>query len=338
MSQFAPDKWKPERLRHWHGQMLRARDFRNQSSIDAFLRFWHNRAVHNAFGTSIGLTVNPIEENDRLMAGRVGCGVAVDCHGRELLVRGCRDIPLPREAEDDQSFDLRIAWKKPDGREAECCMPAHVNQSNSKADDVEFFWVDAQYPIRTGVPIWRVHFKDKKFQVDDRFVRPRARQVASAQVASGIAEIDLAAVEFWRHGLRVWVDTRPAGFKSVPHYFAGMELTFEVGGEKMVYYPMQTHIHSITTAGFSIRSIIDGFNLSTSVINAKYDSVRENVSAVLAAIQTRIGDPTTGSTTRSALTVRWVGVEPKEQPSIDCGRCGAHGRPPVECWYETSKQ
>src|ERR1035438_517824 len=46
-----------ERLRYWQGQMLRSRDFRDDGAIEAQRRWWHNRALHAAFGINYGLQV-----------------------------------------------------------------------------------------------------------------------------------------------------------------------------------------------------------------------------------------------------------------------------------------
>src|SRR5262249_23851380 len=52
-----PEQRDLERLRYWQGQMLRSRDFRDQAAQQAELRWWHNRALHNAYGVVAGLGV-----------------------------------------------------------------------------------------------------------------------------------------------------------------------------------------------------------------------------------------------------------------------------------------
>src|SRR6266571_1601325 len=56
-----------ERLRYWQGQMLRGRDFRDQLAIAAQLRWWHNRAIHHAFGIAYGFTTHK-DENSRTVS------------------------------------------------------------------------------------------------------------------------------------------------------------------------------------------------------------------------------------------------------------------------------
>ena len=89
---YKPDSIEPQRLRYWQGQMLKSRDFRDQATVVAQLRWWHNRALHNAYGVREGLTVTPVEGRKFV---RVMCGVAYDCYGRELILQTTREIPLP---------------------------------------------------------------------------------------------------------------------------------------------------------------------------------------------------------------------------------------------------
>lgn len=84
-----------ERIRYWQGQKLRARDFRAQTTSDAELRWWHNRALHNAFGIRSGLSASPMIANGTLTAVRVECGIAYDCYGRELILQLARHVEVP---------------------------------------------------------------------------------------------------------------------------------------------------------------------------------------------------------------------------------------------------
>ena len=44
------EKRKLERVRYWQGQMLRSRDFNDMHAVEEQRRWWHNRALHNAYG------------------------------------------------------------------------------------------------------------------------------------------------------------------------------------------------------------------------------------------------------------------------------------------------
>jgi len=86
----APDRPELQRLRYWQGQMLRSRDFRDQAAIEAQLRWWHNRALHNAFGVVEGMEVT--QDASSVMVGR---GLAYDCFGRELILVQEESIAVP---------------------------------------------------------------------------------------------------------------------------------------------------------------------------------------------------------------------------------------------------
>ncbi|HVY93281.1 MAG TPA: hypothetical protein VHA14_11050, partial [Bryobacteraceae bacterium] len=80
-----------ERVRYWEGQLLASGDLREQMRSVAELRYMHNKALHSAYGIAMGLT--PGEITDGALA--LGCGLAYDCAGRELIVPVDRQIPLP---------------------------------------------------------------------------------------------------------------------------------------------------------------------------------------------------------------------------------------------------
>src|SRR5437879_8729158 len=94
-----------ERLRYWHGQMLRSRDFRDQLAIDAQLRWWHNQAIHHAFGVAIGFEVR---ENKQQHSVLVEPGLAYDCFGREIVLSHNRLLAVPAATE---SLTLLVRYK-----------------------------------------------------------------------------------------------------------------------------------------------------------------------------------------------------------------------------------
>ena len=99
-----------ERLKYWQGQKLISRDFRDQTSYEAQLRWWHNRALHNSYGVSYGFAVTL--DTDRI---QIDCGVAYDCYGRELILQAPREIALPpAPTEEFQSMTLLASFKTAD--------------------------------------------------------------------------------------------------------------------------------------------------------------------------------------------------------------------------------
>ena len=89
-----PDATEVERLRYRQGQRLRSRDFRDQAAVDAQLRWWHNRALHNAYGIAVGL-VPEVSVDGAETIVTIGSGVAYDCFGRELVLQRDRVVRVP---------------------------------------------------------------------------------------------------------------------------------------------------------------------------------------------------------------------------------------------------
>lgn len=85
-----------QRLRYWQGQKLLSRDFRDQASYESELRWWHNRALHNAYGVSYGFQVTLDDTHLE-----INCGVAYDCYGRELILQAPKRMAVP---EPDKKF------------------------------------------------------------------------------------------------------------------------------------------------------------------------------------------------------------------------------------------
>jgi len=94
-----------QRLKYWQGQKLLSRDFRDQTSYEAQLRWWHNRALHNAYGVSYGFAARLSETRVR-----IDCGVAYDCYGRELILQTPREVELPEAGTDFVSVTLVASY------------------------------------------------------------------------------------------------------------------------------------------------------------------------------------------------------------------------------------
>ena len=145
-----------ERLRYWQGQRLLSRDFRDQMAVAEQMRWWHNRALHNAFGISYGLSVTPQQTGGKLSGLTVGCGVAYDCYGRELVLQTNKEVPIPLIGSSRFSrLTLLIRYKQTtefQGNQlAETCRP---NCCPGLPEEPEFEWKPtACLEIADGVPI-----------------------------------------------------------------------------------------------------------------------------------------------------------------------------------------
>jgi hypothetical protein len=78
-----------ERRRYRQGQLLLGADLRREAHDETELEWWHNRALHDAYGVVVGLEVELRVAGDESWAV-VNVGMAYDGYGRPLLV----DRPL----------------------------------------------------------------------------------------------------------------------------------------------------------------------------------------------------------------------------------------------------
>ena len=73
-----------ERHRFWRGQHLESRDVNDVGAGQEERQWWHNRAVHDAYGVVAGLAVQP---GTAAQPGvRVQPGLAYDSYGREIVL------------------------------------------------------------------------------------------------------------------------------------------------------------------------------------------------------------------------------------------------------------
>lgn len=156
-----PDQIEIERWRYWQGQELRGRDFRDQLTSEAHLRWWHNRAMHNAYGVRYGFRVQPVFEAEELAAAGVECGVAYDCYGRELILQSTREVNLPPAATPPSgtapaSMTLLVRYRGMLGRRgvSGACAPCG---SAVVLEEPEFLWrPSARVSVSDGVALAEV--------------------------------------------------------------------------------------------------------------------------------------------------------------------------------------
>jgi hypothetical protein len=198
-----------DRLVHAQGERLRSDDFNDQLAINNQLRWWHDRAVHNAYGIASGFGV-------REGGGSVGVqpGVAYDRFGRELVLAGDAQVPKPITA----PLLLVAYFASPgDTRSAARACPF----GGPARPGVTLEWLPAPAP-KDGVVIalW-----DGDNLSQDTPPVTFARVMARPHVATGSSIPGGTAWQTWREGERVLgltvsVDTSAAGFTQTPCYFA----------------------------------------------------------------------------------------------------------------------
>lgn len=264
-----PDPTALERLRYEQGQQLRSRDRRDQVAIEAQLRWWHNRAVHNAFGVAEGLAVE--KQDDSIV---VRPGLAYDCRGRELILQQRRTVPPPPASDDDAvtTFLLVVRYKEsgeypPRGELSGVCVPGGRVGMLFESPDFEWVAEKSWMPAR-GVPLASATVDDGELKLGASFVRPRARARAMPRIATGSTLPGATAWQAWRTtegqgnddpvhlGFEVLIDTTSAGFTETPCYFAWLRGSLW-NQRKVVFIaaPLQ-HVTDTSRHGFTFRVML----------------------------------------------------------------------------------
>jgi hypothetical protein len=253
-----PDRRELQRLRYWQGQTLRSQDFRDQLAIEAQLRWWHNRALHNAFGVASGFGVTL---TDRSVV--IHPGVAYDAFGRELIHTHDRAEVIPSATE---SMTLLARYKETSSfprksHVAGMCLPV---TGSLLEEQPQFTWKSsAAVGVRDGVPLARVKLDDGTPALDRDFAVRLSRPLARPYVARGATIPGATAVEVWNlssnaRGLQVKVDTSAAGFTEVPHYFAWLQGSlWRLNAKPLaVGVLFHSHLDELSSQGFTCRFII----------------------------------------------------------------------------------
>lgn len=231
-----------QRVRYWHGQQLRSSDLRAQRTTDEELRWWHNRAVHGAYGVVDGLKVTQTASGYR-----VEPGLAYDGYGRELIVPCPVDVAAPCKVEVpsppglvwwtlllgyDEGTDRSVCAPRDDLGGA--CLPAGRCPGN---EGIRFFWVPRKVESDcAGVPLARCTYACTTY-TPDSFVPPKVQPLAQPRIVTGQTSRGYTGWEEWLEpvdpqtpdgdqyllGFQLSVDTSAAGFAKTPCYFAWLD-------------------------------------------------------------------------------------------------------------------
>lgn len=216
-----------ERVRHHYGQLLSARDLRDDFQRETQLRWWHTVGLHNTWGIAMGLDVE--------VAGRgvmVAPGLAYDRLGRELILAEETAINMPEEGWRDPrptewvlvaGYDLGTDSI----RRREFVFGCPGDDKISNRDQLVFAW---RHPdqVRLGfqVPLAKILLSSVSMGIDLR-VRRYAQSLRRPCIAVGRTPQGSVWQPFQHFGdnapLVGWwidVDTSSAGFGDTPHYFA----------------------------------------------------------------------------------------------------------------------
>jgi hypothetical protein len=238
-----PENRQLGRVRYTEGQMLRAADFQDIERVEAQRRWWHNRAMHNAFGVYQGL--DAAMENDKLNVARnilVLPGVAYDCYGRELVLDCAAKVLLPSTfPSSDGVLTLLIRYQEMACRQelnahsSVYCMAGGVQSAGT----IEFVWADGtRIPVGEGVVLGKLTYarsrpgdfrKFKKAPTGLPLARPKLGSGSTVPGNTSWQPWDFQFVDanqktsYIELGVQTSIDTSAAGFTEIPQYFAWLQ-------------------------------------------------------------------------------------------------------------------
>lgn len=270
---FRPEQRELERFRFHQGQMLRSEDFRDQQTVEAQLRAWHNRALHSTYGVARNVLEGLAVTADGADKVVVKPGVAYDGFGRELRLGREKSLDLPDPSEE---MFLVIRSRLGDvcarnGQILEACLTSHAP---ADASEVELVWLPVKgFSIRDGVPLAR--WDDV---LDPTFIVQLTRPLARPRIASGATipgATDWNAWEVKRanrdylikavSSFQVSIDTSSAGFAIRPAYFAALQgqlsFTDEETGAQFIGLSLG-HIDQATNNGFVFRFFVTAYQVA----------------------------------------------------------------------------
>jgi hypothetical protein len=264
------DRRNLQRTRYWQGQTLRSGDFRSQLQTEAQLRWWHNRALHHAYGVAVGLETSKSPQKGNITAIHVDPGVAYDCFGRALILQSEREIPLPDASLPAASFTLVARYREtaefPDPRQASgvcfsCC------EGSTDWETPDFIWkATSSLRVEDGVPLGRLlrgpGALEDTLRLDTSFVPVTPRPLARPYLADGSTIPGSTAWGLWRDqsgltlGFETVVDTSAAGFTRVPCYFAALDGLNPTAAGVGEFIPLiLTHVQDVTPNSFRFRML-----------------------------------------------------------------------------------
>ena len=258
------EKRKLERIRYWEGQMLRSRDFRGLEDIEAQRRWWHNRAIHNAYGVAEGFACQlvPVASPDSVV---VSPGLAYDAFGRELILERAQTVAFPLPATPSATITLRLVARYKSlacgigtGEISDVCW---TQNGAMQSGTVELVWRPAStVQITDGVAICGITLSGTPpaFGLDSSFAQFPARPVARPLLAGGTTIPGNTAWQPWTFsretiGAQTWIDTSAAGFTRVPCYFAWLQGSLLDAQGRFVVRAIFPSITDEATNGFTFR-------------------------------------------------------------------------------------
>jgi hypothetical protein len=331
-----PEKRKLERVHYWQGQMLRSRDFRDIEAGDAQRRWWHNRALHNAYGVAEGLDCS-LPVSARPTGVLVTPGVAYDIFGRELVLEQPQLIPLPIVPPSlTATISLVMRYKPPShvlrpDESSELCWSAG---GCIAAGTAEFVWQQGiNVNPAEGVAVCRVDYDKGKAQEPKFQLRASTRPQALPLLASGTTIPGNTPWSPWSAGftfdanqnqipfligVQTWIDTSAAGFTQVPCYFAWLQGALWNPQTRQLTPAIFPSITDESVHGFTFRLWLQAIRPPIGAIDELLNPERGIVAAAAAAPSFFfVSDPEEFSlfARQQQLYVSWIGCQMQAQAS-----------------------
>lgn len=238
-----PENRQLGRVRYTEGQMLLSADFQDIERVEAQRRWWHNRALHSAYGVYQGFDAQMVKgKAGQSQTVVVQPGVAYDCFGRELVLDCVARVSVPTNfASSEGTLTLLIRYQEMSCRQelnaysSVCSMKSGAQSSGT----IEFVWADGtRIPVREGVVLGTLTYY--KFKIL-RFVKfkmaPTGLPLARPNLATGSTVPGNTSWKPWDFqsqdanvktiytelGVQTTIDTSAAGFTDIPQYFAWIQ-------------------------------------------------------------------------------------------------------------------
>lgn len=261
-----------ERVRYWQGQKLRSRDFNDIHAAEEQRRWWHNRALHDAYGVHLDPDSPPgfhVSLNAAGTAVTVTAGLAYDCFGRELILEADQTVTLPPMAQDDADLILFIRYGSlaPEKCREDLTAVCWTAAESATPGFVEFGWKPkTDFIYSEGVPLGElvVQTGEKSIvQVTNPAARPLARPLfASGTTVPGNTPWELWSYEFGDRdlviGVQTTIDTSAAGFTDAPCYFAWLQGPVFSPQTQRIAPALYTSIAAETVNSFVFRIALPG--------------------------------------------------------------------------------
>ena len=237
-----PEKRKLERVRYWQGQLLKSRDFLDIEAAEGQHRWWHNRALHNAYGVADGLVCSLVPSTASPTVS-VSPGLAYDVFGHELILEKAVSVPVPSFISPGlvEVFYLVVRYQPVSGslardRDSEVCWTSGC----VAAGTVEFVVKPSDgFKVSDGVVVCALNYRNGGLAGQIPFAPVATQPLSRPLLASGTTIPGNTPWEPWAPtyffddaedallplviGVQTWIDTSAAGFTQVPCYFASLQ-------------------------------------------------------------------------------------------------------------------